>query len=310
MEWLQARVSTNTLAADLVSEKLISHGAKGTMIEDRADVPNADTTQDYGSLYGTEVRDAMPVDVQVTAWFANQEDLFQAQAALAALLDHPPFEVGSLAFQVDQVQDEDWAENWKQYYKPLRVGKHLVVQPSWEPYQALPDDVVIKMDPGMAFGTGTHETTRLCLMALEEHYQGGSALDVGTGSGILAIALAKLGAQQVLAIDLDPVAVRAAAENVRRNQVQGQVQVLQGDLTQDVSGSYDFVCANLLADIVIRLASPLVSLLSSQGQILASGIIKDREQDVLAAFAQHGYPLVKRQEEGEWLALLFGSPHA
>lgn len=310
MKWLQASVSTTTIASDAISEVLMRYGAKGTQILDRADVPDEDIEHGYGALFGPELKEGMPEEVQVTAWFSCHEDLVQAQTAVLQLADLLRIDSGSLSVSVTQVQDEDWSGNWKKYYKPIRVGKRLVIQPVWESYQPVSDDLVILMEPGMAFGTGTHETTRLCMTMLEEHYKYGKALDIGTGSGILAIALAKLGSPEVLAVDIDPVAVRIAQNNVALNNVSAQVTVKTGDLAKDVFGTFHFITANILADVVIKLVNPLHSLLSKDGFFLASGIIKEREQDVIVAFSNAGFHLLHRQEEGEWVALLFGATHA
>ena len=309
MEWIEASVTTTTGAADALSELLIQSGARGTQILDRLDIPQNNDWTGYGEIYGADMKEGLPEEVTVKAWFANPEDVIQARAAVSSLKQVDGFDAGSLDFSLAQVRDEDWAENWKQYYKPMRVGQRLVIKPVWEDYAPLEEDLVIDMDPGMAFGTGNHETTRLCLQMIEQTYRGGRALDIGTGSGILAIALAKLGARDVTAVDLDPVAVSAARQNVDRNGLSEQVAVLQGDLAQDVSGSFSFVSANILADVVISLAEPLKPMLEEGANIVLSGIIKERRQDVLAAFDQAGYRYLDAREEGEWVALLFGFRH-
>lgn len=310
MEWIEASVTTTTGAADALSEVLIQSGAKGTQILDRLDVPQANDWTGYGEIYGADMKEGLPEEVTVKAWFANPEDVMQARAAVLSLRQIKDFEAGNLVFSVAQVKDEDWAENWKQYYKPMRVGQRLVIRPLWEDYSPQAHDLVIDMDPGMAFGTGNHETTRLCLKMIEHYYRGGRALDIGTGSGILAIALAKLGARDVTAVDLDPVAVSAARENVARNGLAAQIKVLEGDLAQQAHGTFDFICANILADVIILLAPSLEGLLNKDGLFLASGIIRDRREDVVAACEKAGYLLVSEEAEGEWVALLFGRKHA
>jgi len=305
MDWIEVSVSTTTQAADTVSGVLISCGARGTQILDRLDVPDRDDGTGFGELYGDELKLALPEDVAVKAWFASAEEARSAGQAITALSGLPGLDYGSLSFSIAQVQDEDWAENWKKYYKPQRVGKRLVIRPVWEEYEERPGDLVISMDPGMAFGTGTHETTRLCMEMIERHFKGGRALDIGTGSGILAIALAKLGAKEVTAVDIDPIAVKAAGENAARNGLADTIHVVEGDLARDIGGRFDFICANILADIIISLSPAVPLLLAPGGAFLASGIIKDREQDVLGALAGLGFALMARREEGEWVALLF-----
>ena len=217
MDYLQATVVTTHEAADAVSELLMRCGAHGTQIIDRSDIPDAQQIADTWALMDESVFDHMPADVWVRAWFSSPTHIENVRAKLLTLPDALAFDAGALTLTVDNVREEDWAESWKQYYKPLRIGKNLVVKPGWEAYQPQPGDKVIELDPGMAFGTGTHETTRLCMELMEQWYEGGDVLDVGTGSGILAVTAALLGAPRVLAVDIDPVAVRVAQENVGIN---------------------------------------------------------------------------------------------
>ena len=223
MNWIEAAVHTTTAGADIVSELLMNAGATGTSIEDRTDVLNAQKPEGMWDMLDEHILDAMPEDVLVKAYFeegaSTPETLAFVRARLSEL-SHMDlgFDLGSLEFTRETVHEQDWAENWKRYYKPFRAGERIVVKPSWEPYEPFPEDLVIEMDPGMAFGTGTHETTYMCLQMLERYVRPGSAcIDVGTGTGILAIAAAKLGARDVLAIDLDEQAVAVAKENIRKN---------------------------------------------------------------------------------------------
>ena len=308
MDWIEMSVETTSGGADAVSAILMRAGAGGAQIIDRADVPGPDQLAGCGGMIGDELIAGMPEQVTVKGWFSSLEDFKKAERALKSAERQIDFDMGTLRSSHHTVADEDWAENWKKYYHPTRVGKRLVIVPSWEHYDKKPDDLVISMDPGMAFGTGTHETTRLCLQMIERHHQPGMALDVGTGSGILAAAMALLGADHVLAVDIDPVAVKTARENAARNGLASQITVMQGDLTRDVSGCFSLVCANILADIIIKLAEPLKERLAPHARLIASGIIKDREGDVLAAFDQGGYTLIDRADMGEWLVLVYEYP--
>lgn len=303
MDWMEVSVHTNTLGADLVSAWLQSFGVKGTQIIDRADVPDPSLPSGYWELVDQTLIDQMPQDVIVKAWFEQTTDLLPLREGLGSLPALAGFDLGTLALEIDQVKEKDWAEYWKRFYKPLRLGKRLVVRPSWEAYKALPDDLVIDLDPGMAFGTGTHESTALCVELIERHYQGGKVLDLGTGSGILAIAAAKLGAQEVLAIDIDPLAVRTAQENVDNNKLASVITVRRGDLLQGIEGSFDFAVANILADVIIMLCVPLKRQLKPGAVFVCSGIIRDREDDVRAALEAAGYAPLERLLKGEWVAL-------
>ena len=204
----------------------------------------------------------------------------------------------------ENVREEDWATAWRQYYKPVRVGQKLMVVPSWEQYQAQEGDVVITLDPGMAFGTGTHATTRLCMRLIEQYLiTGQDMLDVGTGSGILAVTALKLGARKAVGVDIDATAVRVAGENAALNGVEDNLSVICGDLACDVKGSFQLITANIVADIIIRLTPDVPPLLKEGGTFVVSGIIDSREQDVRDALQANGFHVISSLTEGGWVAL-------
>jgi ribosomal protein L11 methyltransferase len=206
------------------------------------------------------------------------------------------------------LSEEDWAHAWKKHYQVLRVGRRIVVKPSWQTYTPRPDDIVVEMDPGMAFGTGLHPSTRLCLLALEKHLTPAMrVLDVGTGSGILAIAAAQLGAGPVLALDIDPIAVKAARTNVAANKVGHIVSVEPGSWpTLEPQGqAFDIALANILAETIVELlGGGLVHCLTEAGLIVVSGIIESREVMVMEALGAHGIDIVERLQEKDWIALV------
>lgn len=203
------------------------------------------------------------------------------------------------------VAEEDWANAWRSYYQPTRVGQRLVIKPSWLEWSGKDDDLVIEMDPGLAFGCGTHVTTRLCLVLLEKHLLPGSTVyDVGTGSGILALAAAKLGAGQVTATDFDEVACRVALENVARNGLEETVQVTCGNLLEQVEGRADLIAANIIADVIIPLAPAAAKALRPGGIFIASGIIRARSDQVREAMRAAGMLSRETLEEGHWVALV------
>lgn len=304
MDWIEITISTNTMGAEIVSEALLRQGAVGTQIIDRSDVPDPSKPNGYWELIDPRMIDEMPEDVQVKAWFESLEALRGLENILQALPGLAGFDLGTLAVTWQGVQEQDWSECWKQYYKPFRAGKRLVIKPSWENWNAQPDDLIIELDPGMAFGTGTHETTAMCVEMIEKHYGGGKVLDVGTGSGILAIAAARLGAKDVLGVDIDPMAVRVARENVEKNGLSDVIDIREGDL---VAGLEDVQCAfavaNILADVIALLAGPLRRHLAPGAQFVCSGILKEREDDVKAVLEQNGYALFDRMQKGDWVAL-------
>ena len=212
---------------------------------------------------------------------------------------------GSLQLDTRTVDDRSWTDVWKKYFKPFYAGEHLVVKPTWEPFDPKPDDLVIEIDPGMAFGSGTHETTGMCLALLEEMISGGEEIiDVGTGSGILAIGAALLGASRVLAIDIDPDAVKVAAENVKKNGVDGIVSVQQGDLLQRFSDVCDICVANIISDVIISFAAPLKSHIRPGGLFICSGIVSLRADEVAQALTDAGYEILRKVTRGEWTAFI------
>lgn len=211
---------------------------------------------------------------------------------------------GKQDLALKEVYEEDWADAWRQFYRPFRVGKRLVIRPPWEDYPALPDDLVLVLYPGTAFGCGTHPTTQMCLVALEDAVRPGMRVcDVGTGSGILAIAAALLGATSVVAVDNDPAAVRLARENVARNGVASRVDVHEGYLLDAVAGPFELVVANITADVIVRLAPAAARVLKTGGLFFAGGVIKERAPLVGQALEGAGFNLTRTETKDGWVML-------
>ncbi|MBR6786906.1 MAG: 50S ribosomal protein L11 methyltransferase [Clostridia bacterium] len=304
MDWIEITISTNTEGADIVSEALMRQGAVGTQIIDRNDVPDPDKPNGYWELIDRKMLDEMPEEVQVKAWFTSVEELRGLQNCLNALPELTGMDLGTLKVSQEGVHEQDWAECWKQYYKPFRAGERLVIKPSWENWEEKPGDLIIELDPGMAFGTGTHETTSMCVELIEKHYHGGKMLDVGTGSGILAIAAAKLGAHDVLGVDIDPMAVQVAIENVEKNHLSDKIKIVEGDLVKGLEDAdCDFAVANILADVIKLLAAPLRSHLTENATFVCSGILAEREKEVTEILKVNGYRIFDRIQKGDWVAL-------
>ena len=210
---------------------------------------------------------------------------------------------------VTPCKNEDWQNNWKNFFKPTPVGQRLLIQPVWEedaPTADAGDRKVLYLEPGLAFGTGTHETTRLCLETLETHIRGGeTVLDLGCGSGILSIAALLFGASRAEGVDIDELAVKTAVENGRRNGFEAPVLTYHcGDMAQKVNGTFDVVVANIVADIIVLFCETARNFMHEGSVFLVSGIIKDREQDVLSAFAANGFTVLERKQDGEWLCFV------
>ena len=312
MDYTELTVSTTTFGADAVSDLLMRLGATGTQIIDRNDLPDPDRPGRNWELMDRALLDAMPEDVQIKAWF-SAEEAGRVTDTLRLELERLRAEdadgaFGALTLSSGSIREEDWANEWKRYFKPFRVGRHLVVKPTWERWDAAPDDLIIEIDPGMAFGTGTHETTALCIELIEAYYQQGRLLDIGTGSGILAIAAALLGAKDVYAIDIDEDAVRVARENVEKNGFSKAITVEKGDLLKGVRGTYDFAVANILAPVICMLAAPLRKYLTPNGVFVCSGIIREKRDDVFAALTEAGYEILDERSRGDWCAFAARNP--
>ena len=307
MDWMEYTVLTTTEGSDLISQILMDAGSTGTMIEDKADIPEPGKPHGIWEIIDPSLLENMPEDVLVHAWF-SPEDFPALRTRLDERLsemasEHTDF--GSLTTDIRTVSEDSWAEVWKKYYKPFYAADHLVVKPTWEDFSPAPGDRVIELDPGMAFGSGTHETTGMCISLLEETIHGGeSIIDVGTGSGILAIAAALLGAGRVLAIDIDPDAVRVAGENVVHNQVENIVEVREGDLLKNMQDTCEICVANIISDIIISFAAPLRNHIRPGGLFICSGIVRERTEEVREALLRADYEILKTEHRGEWTAFL------
>lgn len=303
MKWQQITVKTKKPAVEAAADILQEIASGGTVIEDpeavkaqiAANVWDAYAfPEDFLNLDGVLVKAYLPVNDELDSRLAEIKD------RLNTLNRQLPDSI--MAVDFTQVQEEDWANSWKKYYKPLRIGQHIVIKPTWEEFAAGPDDMVIEMDPGMAFGTGTHATTTLCLEVLEQYIGGGERVyDVGTGSGILAVAAAKLGAGSVLAMDIDDVAVQAAGQNVTANGVTDLVMVRRNDLLAGISEPANIVIANIVADVILRVSPDAARLTAKGGLFITSGIIAHRADEIARELKSLGFRLQDRKEEKDWV---------
>lgn len=306
MQWAEVSVDTSHEATELVSEILQELGAAGVVIEDPALLNEyiRSGLWDYTDLKESEETEV----VRVKAYWALDEELEgklqNLSERLASLAQHG-IDKGAGAVSWKAVVDEDWAETWKAFFHTEKVGARTVIKPTWEEYEAKAGEIVVELDPGAAFGTGQHATTSLCIRALEDLVRPGmTVFDVGTGSGVLAIVAAKLGAKRVEAVDFDPVAVRVARENVRQNGAEDIVCTERSDLLKSVAGEADLIIANIIADIIVRLFGEVKGSLAAGGTMLLSGIIEDRLADVVEAAGQHGFSVEKIEQEKGWAAVI------
>ncbi len=306
--WLELSVTADNEAVEAVSEILSRFAPGGTTVEPAFELVDEGLGARVDVDRPAIVRAYLPARDRT----ATRTAVDGAREALGHLQAFGLRPIGELQTRV--VHEEDWAHAWKAHFPVLRVGRRLVVRPTWRRHRRRPDDVVIALDPGMAFGTGLHPTTRLCLAGIEAWAdddrfatgtarQGGSrVLDVGCGSGILAIAAGAFGAEELVGLDTDPIAIEATAANARRNRLGRRIRSRVGTLPSG-ERPFDLVLANLIATVLVALADELAGELRPGGRLLASGIFVDREPDVRAAFAGAGLAVVGRSAEGEWVAL-------
>lgn len=305
MNWVEVKIKTSTEAVEAISNIFYEAGVKGIVIEDPKDyLRPKDERWDYVEIpVGIDFE-----EVVVTGYLAEDSSLAERVREIGERMKHLPefgLNIGSGEMAMTTVSDKDWANAWKKYYKPTHVGKSLVIKPSWEIYRPNPGEIVIDLDPGMAFGTGTHETTQLCMELLERYMKKGfTVIDMGCGSGILSIAAGKLGASRVLAVDKDEVAVKVARENVGRNDLSPAVRVLKGDRLRDFAFKADIIAANIIADVIMDLSEEVPLNLKENGIFLASGIIRDRKLSVVETLEKNGFDMVEELEKGEWVALV------
>ena len=305
--WIEVNVAVTHEAVEVVSEILTEAGSKGVAIEDPKlinDLRNSGTWElcDIPEQQNTEV-------VTVSGYYADDEKLQNRLAEIEAGLAEVEERIGKYRFgntRFRKVSEQDWANEWKQYFHVTHVGQSLVIKPSWEEYIAKEGEHVIEIDPGMAFGTGTHHTTNMMMERLEKVMpQDATVFDVGTGSGILAIAAALCGAKEVKAVDIDGVAVRVARENVADNHLSDKIEVREGDLLHGTEGKADVIIANIIADIIIMLMKDIPVKLNDNGIFLASGIIEERVADIEAEAAKEGLKVDAIDHRGGWVVMQF-----
>ena len=299
--WVQLRTECDARDVDTVAS-VMSMVDNGLMIEDNSDIDDLIKHGMYGELVDESLLNADRTRAAVSVFIPEDRSPAESELFIRQRLT----DLG-IKFTLTHtgVREEDWADAWKQYYKPIKTGRRLVIVPEWETYDTAPGEVTVLMDPGMAFGTGTHETTRLCAGFVEAYTKPGcTVLDVGCGSGILAIAASKLGAGKCFACDIDPMAVRVAKENVALNGC-GNVTVAVSDLlkqAEKTDGGYDLIVANIVADIIIRLTPDVGDYLAPDGVFVVSGIIAERAEEVLAVLHANGYRVLDEHYENGWYA--------
>ena len=307
MTWSQIKVTCKVQNLETVKAIMTAIDVS-IMVEDYSDIETGLKTV-YGDLIDESILNSDKSVASCSVYVSEDQNIAEHISFIQTQLDSNKIEA---KIEVLGTNEEEWSTAWRKYYKPTPIGHRMVVVPSWEEYEAKEGEIIIDMEPGMAFGTGTHETTRLCAELLEENIKKGDyLLDVGSGSGILAICASKLGAAKCAACDIDPIAVRTEKENAERNGCDN-IDCYVSDLLSDVKNidgrPFDIVTANIVADIIIRLAPGIGAFIRPDGLFIASGIIDEREAEVDAALKKCGMIKLSAKHEKGWCALLFKKP--
>ncbi len=311
--WNEIKIVLKEDDLEYIQGILYTMDVKGISIEDPNDLigrSEGPLTWDFADINIFEYGEDTAV---VRAYFNVDEDIHNLIAEIEQkIIEAKAFGINIEGYKITSVvvDEEDWNTQWKKYYKPTKVGDKFVIKPLWEEYEAKEGEIILHMDPGMAFGTGTHETTRMCLEAVEDYMRKDTTVfDIGTGSGILAIGASKLGAKEVVGVDLDIVAVNSAKENVGYNDLEN-VTILHGNLMDVVEGNADIIVANIIAEVILILIDDVKKKLNEGGIFIASGIIKEKEAMVKEGLVAKGFDVIETRREGEWVCIVSEVHHA
>ena len=314
MKYIEINIDTNLTGIDPVVSALDNIGITDTVVEDPRDVIDLldhkeEYLWDYVDDSVVELKNEQP---RVKVFMEDSEEsrkkteeLKECIASLKNNVETGMFgqgaDFGSLKISIEINDDAEWKDRWKEYFKPAKISENIVVKPTWEEYKKQNGELVIEIDPGMAFGTGTHETTSMCVKMMEKYMKSDDhVLDVGCGSGILSIAGALLGAEDILGVDIDPVAVEVSQENIELNKVDNRVKVQYGDLTKGIDYKADMIVANLMADILLILTPDVAKHLKKDGIYILSGILLEKEKLIADCLEENGFEIIEIMEDGDW----------
>ncbi|MEC1448573.1 50S ribosomal protein L11 methyltransferase [Bacillus haynesii] len=308
MKWSEICIHTTHEAVEPISNILHEAGASGVVIEDPLDLIK-ERENVYGEIYQLDPNDYPDEGVIIKAYLPINSFLGETVEGIKETINNLllyDIDLGCNKITISEVNEEEWATAWKKYYHPVKISEKFTIVPTWEEYTPVhTDELIIEMDPGMAFGTGTHPTTVLCIQALERYVkEGDSVVDVGTGTGILSIASAMLRAKQVEGYDLDPVAVESARLNSKLNKVSDHIEIKQNNLLDGVEGEKDIIVANILAEVILRFTDQAYSLLKDGGYFITSGIIQQKKQEVKDALVKEGFTIVEVLSMEDWVSII------
>jgi len=307
MSWNEIVVHTTNEAMEAISNILNDLGANGVVIEDPQDLTK-EKRDDYGELYDLDPTKYPQEGIRIKAYFPENKEWSEKRRVIHEQIDQLKtigIDIGTNRVQVNTVYEEDWENEWKKYFKPIKVSNHLVIVPSWEQYDKQTDEKIIKMDPGMAFGTGTHPTTMLSIQALEKVLnENDIVLDVGSGSGVLSIASILLGAEHVYSYDLDEVAVSSTMTNRNMNHLDNVITVKQNDLLNNIDQLANVIVSNILAHILLRIIDDAWDNLLPNGYFITSGIIEEKADIVEDKMKARGFVIIEKNEQDKWISFI------
>lgn len=308
MRWIEVSVRTTQEASETIAEKLMNMGANGTEMVDPIAFRKALENNKYLDYADDGLIDKYGTDVIVKAYFSDDLNPINISEELKLTIDSmsDQIDIGSGEINYTMRDDAEWKDVWKQYFKPFKFTDKIVIKPSWEEYIAQEDEIVIEMDPGMAFGTGTHETTKMCAVLGEKYIRDNDkVLDLGCGTAILGLLAVKLGASSALAVDIDDAAVKTARQNIDNNGEINKIQVMRGALNDVPEGAFDMIFINIIADVIIEISKEIRKYVKNGTNIILSGIIKDLKTEVKSKYLDLGFILVEELNMGEWEAMVF-----
>ncbi|MGM8214160.1 50S ribosomal protein L11 methyltransferase [Bacillaceae bacterium W0354] len=309
MKWSEIKIHTTQEAIEPISNILHESGASGVVIEDPEDLFAKEGIELFGTIYELDPNDYPDEGVYIKAYLPMNSFLGETvegiKQAITNLVTYD-IDIGKNAVTISEVDEEDWATAWKKYYKPVKISEKITIIPTWEEYEKVSsDEIIIELDPGMAFGTGTHPTTVLSIQALEQYIKSGDrVIDVGSGSGVLTIAASLLGASTVKAFDLDEIAVKSTQNNVKLNHVQNRVLVKQNDLLKGIEEKADVIVSNILAEIIVQFVEDAYECLEDEGYFITSGIIKAKKDEVKDKLIDVGFKVIEMNEMEDWISII------
>lgn len=307
MKWSEIAIHTTNEAVEPISNILHEAGASGVVIEDPLELVK-ERRDEFGEIYQLDPNDYPEEGVIIKAYLPVTSFLGETVEGIKEAINNLilyDIDLGLNSVTISEVNEEEWATAWKKYYHPVKISEKFTIVPTWEEYEPHSDEIIIELDPGMAFGTGTHPTTVMCIQALEKTVQSGdTVVDVGTGSGVLSIAAAKLNAKSVLALDLDEIAVKSAKLNAKLNKVHEVVTVRQGNLLDGIQDSADVIVANILAEVIVRFTNDAAKIVKPGGYFITSGIIQQKKQEVKESLLAAGFIIEETLSMEDWIAFI------